>query len=53
MSSQNYYRYLRRIQRQERILRLTSVILHYDVASGDLRPWFWYAMVIRLRTLVF
>ena len=38
-------RYLRRIRRQS-LLTDPAIILHYDVASSDLRAWFWYVTEI-------
>ncbi|KIM74573.1 hypothetical protein PILCRDRAFT_92530 [Piloderma croceum F 1598] len=39
MSTPLYERYLRRIQCQQQVE--PAVILHYDIASMDLRGWFW------------
>ena len=38
--SQHQTRFLNRIRRQERLA--PAIILHYDLRSRDLRPWFWY-----------
>lgn len=34
-------RFLRRVQRQQNVYN-DAVVLHYDSAVQDLRPWFWY-----------